>query len=242
MYYAIAGEGSTVVLLHGAALTVETNWSNQIPVLSRRYKTIAIDLRGHGRTTNPSGILDYKTMAGDVVKLLENLSLVRAHIVGFSMGGMIAIRIALLYPEFVRTLILCSSGYYVSKEGRSLFAKSADPQIIEESYSELVAFYRRVHREDGSDYWKQLLGQLVKSSRQRISKAELSRILVPTLIIVGDHDPYGFTRQALEMHDAIRGSELAMFPNTGHLITNTKQKLFNETVLDFLNRRGGESI
>lgn len=240
MYYAVAGEGPPIALIHGAAMTVETNWSNQIPVFSRRYRVMAMDLRGHGRTTNPSGILDHHTMAEDVVKLLEKLHFEKTHIIGFSMGGMIAIRIALDHPELVRTLTLCGSGHYVSDEARDLFAKSADPQMMEEANSEWVPFYRRIHKEDGPDYWKRLLNQLIKSSQHKIPLAELSRIRVPTLIIVGDHDPYGFTRHALEMHDAITGSELAVFPNTGHLIPNNKPKLFNEIVLGFLNRRGGE--
>lgn len=240
MYYMTAGEGPPIALLHGAALTVETNWSNQIPVLSRRYKVVAMDLRGHGRTDNPSGILDYQTMAEDVIKLLEKLCFEKTHLIGFNIGGMIAALLALSRPKLVKTLILCSSGYYVPKGCRDLFAKSADPQMIEESSSEWASFHRRVPKEGGSDRWKHLLDQLIKSSEHKIALTTLSRISVPTLIAVGDHNPYGFTRQAIEMHDAIRDSELAVFPNTGHLIPTGKQKLFNETVLDFLSRRGGE--
>lgn len=70
-----------------------------------------------------------------------------------------------------------------------------------------------------------------------MSLTDLTKISVPTLIVVGDRDPYGFTKQTIEMHDAIRGSELAIFPNSGHMIPD-KAKLFNEIVLDFLERRG----
>lgn len=239
MYYAIAGEGPTLALLHGAALTIETNWSNQIPVFSRKYRVVAMDLRGHGRTNNPSNIMSHNIMAEDVINLLDRLHFERIHFIGFSIGGMIATRIALSHMETVKTLILCSSGYRVSKEARDLFAKSIDPKAMEEDDLERADFYKRIHIKGGPNYWKRLLRQIIKSSRSKIvSLSDLSKINVPTLIIVGDQDPYGFTKQAIEMHNAIRGSELAIFPDMGHLIPNKKPKLFNETVLDFLERRG----
>jgi len=238
MYYLAAGEGPTITLLHGAALTIETNWSNQIPIFSRKYKIVAIDLRGHGRTNNPSNILNYDIMTRDVVKFLEKLKIGKTHLVGFSMGGMIAARIALDHPELVKTLVLCSSGYNVSKEGLDLFAMSVNPNLLEAN-QELADFYRRIHRSNGPEYWKQLLALLIKSSKgHKISLPVLSRINVPTLIVVGDSDPYGFTEQAIEMCGAIKGSELAVFPNTSHMVPNNKSKLFNETVMDFLERRG----
>jgi len=241
IYYAIAGEGPPLALLHGAALTIETNWSNQIPIFSRKYKVVAIDLRGHGRTNNPSNIMNYDTMAEDVAKFLDRLRFGKSHLIGFSMGGMIAARIALSYPELAKTLILCSSGYHVSREAQHLFAKSVDPKTMEETDLERADFYRRIHKKGRSNYWKRLLKQLIKSSRSKTDLNDLSKINVPTLIIVGDQDPYGFTRQAIEMHDVIRGSELAVFPDIGHLIPNKKPRLFNETVLDFLERRGSQT-
>jgi len=238
MHYATAGEGSTLTLLHGAALTLETNWANQIPVFSRKYRVVAIDLRGHGRTNNPKGILNL-LMVGDVHKFLEKMSIEGTHLLGFSMGGMIALRLTLEKPELVKTLILCSIGYRLSKEGHDLFVENANPQAMEESNPELAEFYRRIHRSGGPNLWKRLLKQLTESKKEyNLSLDDLSRISVPTLIVVGDRDPYGFTKQALEMHDAIRESELAVFPNADHMIPERRVKLFNETVLDFLERRG----
>jgi pimeloyl-ACP methyl ester carboxylesterase len=241
MYYIIAGEGQPIALIHGAVLNIGTNWSGQIPVFSRNFKVIAMDLRGHGRTNNPSGILDHNTMAEDVASLLEKLHIGKTNLVGFSRGGTLAIRIALSHPELVNTLTICSSGYYVSKEGLNLFHKNMDPKTMEESGSEWVAFYRRIHRTNGIDYWKQLINQLRKSPKRKISLAELSRINVPTLIVVGDKDPYGFTQQAIEIHEALKDSELAVLPNTGHWVPEKKARRFNETVMDFLKRRSNQT-
>ena len=89
--------------------------------------------------------------------------------------------------------------------------------------------------------WKKLLKLLIKTTAEyKLSLHDISTINLPTLIVVGDHDPYGFTEQALEIHDAIQNSELAFFPDTDHMIPERKAKLFNETVLDFLKRRGDQ--
>ncbi len=238
MNYTMAGEGRPITLLHGAALTIETNWANQIPVLSRRRKVIAVDLRGHGRTNNPRGILGHDLMASDVAKFLGMVGVERTGLLGFSMGGMIAIRLVLEHPELVSTLILCSTGYSVSREGHELFARKSDPQLMEESSPEWAEFYKRIHVGEGPDSWRKLFSQLRDSPKGRkVELVDLSGISVPTLVVVGDRDPYGFTKQALEMHEAIRGSELAVLPDAGHMIMEKKAKLFNEIVLDFLDRR-----
>lgn len=235
MYYLIAGEGTPVTLLHGATLTLETNWSNQIPVFSKTHRVITMDLRGHGRTNNPSKILNQTVFSTDVIKLLEKLHVQRTHLIGFSMGGMAALHIALDTPQLVTTLILCSSGYYVSERSRVLFAQNIDPTSLENLNSKWVDFYRTIHRESGVEYWKCLFKQLVEYPKHHeVSFQQLSKIHVPTLLIVGDRDPYGFTKQALEMHSMIVDSELAILPDTGHMVPTKSSKIFNEIVLNFL--------
>jgi len=238
MYYSSAGKGQTVVLIHGAALTSESNWSNQIPIFSKRYRVIAMDLRSHGRTNNPANSLDVNIMAEDVVKLLEKLDLGKVHVIGFSLGGVIAIRVVLKHPKLVKTLTICSSGYYVSDENLSFFAKSMDSNKMEDTNSEKAAFYRWIHKKGGTEHWIKLINQILKAPKNEIALKTLSGIDVPTLIIVGDRDQYGFTKQAMEMYDVIKNAELAIFPNTDHLVPQKKSSLFNKTVLNFLQRRG----
>jgi pimeloyl-ACP methyl ester carboxylesterase len=190
MRYIMVGDGVPLTLLHGATLTLETNWSNQIPVFTRTHRIIAMDLRGHGRTNNPSNVLNQTLFSNDVIKLLEKLNVQSTHVIGFSMGGMTALRIALDAPQLVKTLILCSSGYYVSKKSRVLFAQNVDPLSLENINSEWVDFYRTIHREGGPNYWKRLLKQLVEYPKHHeVSLQRLSQIHAPTLIIVGDRDP-----------------------------------------------------
>ena len=238
MNYTVAWEGPTLTLLHGAALTIETNWANQIPVLSRKHRILAMDLRGHGRTNNPCGIISHDLMVNDVLSFLKKMDIERTNLLGFSMGGMIATRIALKRLELVNTLILCATGYYVTKEGHELFAKKVDPQLIEGSNPKWTGFYSRIHVGEGPDSWRKLLKQFKDSpTRYKVELHDLSRISAPTLIVVGDRDPYGFTKQALDMHEAIRGSEFAILPDAGHMIMEKKAELFNKIVLDFPDRR-----
>ena len=240
IHYILAGEGPPLTLLHGAALTLETNWSNQIPVFARTHRIIAVDLRGHGRTNNPSEVLNQTAFSNDVIKFLEKLNVKTTHLIGFSMGGMTALRIALDAPQLVESLILCSSGYYVSEKTRVLFAQNVGYTSLENVNSEWADFYRTIHREGGPEYWKQLLKKLIKYPKHHeIRLQQLSKIHAPTLILVGDRDPYGFTKQAMEMHDALANSELAVLPNTGHMVPNKKSKVFNEIVLNFLKKHKG---
>jgi pimeloyl-ACP methyl ester carboxylesterase len=235
MHYLMSGEGPPITLLHGAALTLETNWSNQIPVFSRTHRVIAVDLRGHGRTNNPSTALSQAVFATDVINLLEKLQVPQTHLIGFSMGGMTALRIALNAPQLVKSLILCSTGYYVSERSRTLFAQNIDPFTLENLDSEWVEFYRTIHRASGENSWKRLVKQLTESPKHhKLSLPQLATIHAPTLLIVGDRDPYGFTQQAMEMHSAIADSALAILPDTGHMIPTKNAKVFNEMVLRFL--------
>lgn len=137
---------------------------------------------------------------------------------------MIALCIALDHPELVKNLILCSTGYYISKKSLNLFSKRINPTTIEKNNPKLLDFYKSNHLGEEPNYWKQLLNQLKKYGKtQKTSLLDLSKIRAPVLIIVGDHDLYGFTNQAIKMHNAIKKSELAIFPKNGNSIPNNKQ-------------------
>ncbi len=105
IYFRVFGQGEPVLLLHGGVMSWES-WAVQIPRLYRRYQVIAMDLRGHGRTTLGDAPLDYRRLAKDAVSLLDNLGRGPAHVVGWSDGGCAGLAIALERPDMVRSLIL----------------------------------------------------------------------------------------------------------------------------------------
>jgi pimeloyl-ACP methyl ester carboxylesterase len=111
MYYEIRGEGQPVVLLHGGTSTIETSFSEQIPVLARNHRVIAIEQMGHGHTGDVGGReLSYEGMAEDTAALLVHLGIQNADIVGWSDGGQLALRLAFTHPELVRRVVASGVG------------------------------------------------------------------------------------------------------------------------------------
>lgn len=108
MYYEVYGNGEPLVLIHGLGLA-SSRWENQIPVFSQKYQVIVFDNRGVKQTDAPNSPYSTEEMADDTVALLQALNITKAHILGFSMGGMIAQYIAIKYPEIVNSLILIST-------------------------------------------------------------------------------------------------------------------------------------
>src|SRR3569623_3161202 len=102
IYYEVYGQGQPLVLLHGAFMSIEMNWGQLIPELSKTRKVIAIEMRGHGHTPFSEGKLDLATMARDVEAVMNYLKVESADVVGYSMGGTIAYQLITQSPKRVR--------------------------------------------------------------------------------------------------------------------------------------------
>ena len=112
MYYEIYGSGSPLVLIHGAASTIQTTFGRLIPELSKTYQIIAVELQAHGHSDNRDGRpITFEQDAEDVVGLLKQLHIGQADFFGFSNGGTTALEIAIHHPAIVKKLIFASSMY-----------------------------------------------------------------------------------------------------------------------------------
>src|SRR5262245_1639031 len=101
MYYEVHGSGDPVVLLHGAFMTITNNWTGSIGELSKTRKVIAVEMQGHGRTADIDRDITSKNLADDVAALLEHLKIPRADLIGYSMGGAVAMQCAIRHPDKV---------------------------------------------------------------------------------------------------------------------------------------------
>ena len=111
MYHEVYGEGEPLVLLHGAFSAIGTSFAKLIPGLSRKRQVIGLELQGHGRTADIDRPLTVEALADDVVGALDQLSLERADLFGYSTGGSVALHATVRRPERVRKLVLASVGY-----------------------------------------------------------------------------------------------------------------------------------
>ncbi|WP_295806608.1 alpha/beta hydrolase [uncultured Nitratireductor sp.] len=187
------GQGDPILLIHGFASTHYVNWVAPGWVKTLRdagYRVIALDNRGHGRSTKSHDEVDYTPhrMAGDAAALLDHLHISRAHVMGYSMGARISAFLALEHPSRVATLILGGLGLGMI-EGVGEWDEIAealradDPDTI---VSERGQMFRKFADQTKSD--REALAACIATSRELLSAADAARIDAPTLVAVGTRD------------------------------------------------------
>jgi pimeloyl-ACP methyl ester carboxylesterase len=222
------GDGHPLVLLHGAFGTIESCFAGLLPVLARSFEVIAVELQGHGRTRDIGRPLAYRPMAADVAVLLAALGIPRAHFAGYSMGGAVALQLALDRPELVGRLV-CFGAASFDPGGmypEYLAAlESFDPHQLDGS--RWHAAYRRVAPDP--DAWTSLVGkvnELDRSGEPSWPRERLEALQAPTLLINGDSDLVR-PEHAVQMFRLLGGgvpgapagmrqAQLALLPGTSH--------------------------
>jgi len=109
LYYEMTGEGEPLLLIHGLGSSVR-DWQEQVPFFAEQFQVITVDVRGHGRSTKPPGPYSVPKFTEDIVKLLQSLHVGPVHVIGLSMGGMIAFQMGVSWPQMVRSLVIVNSG------------------------------------------------------------------------------------------------------------------------------------
>src|SRR5580692_4279575 len=132
MYYEVHGSGEPVVLLHGAFMTITNNWDGWIGELSKTRKVIAVEMQGHGRTADIERDISSENLADDVALLLDHLKVPRADVIGYSMGGGVAMQCAIRHPEKVRKVVSISALF--RHDGSVKEAQDAIPQLTAEAF------------------------------------------------------------------------------------------------------------
>src|SRR3954465_7527223 len=126
MYYETYGDGSPLVLLHGGMLSIDLNFAGLIPTLANRHRVIGVEMQGHGRTADIDREITPAALASDVVGLLDHLGIDRAHVLGHSMGGAVALELAVSHPERVRSVVPIS----ISVRPDGMHADLSDPSTF----------------------------------------------------------------------------------------------------------------
>ncbi|HWO00686.1 MAG TPA: alpha/beta fold hydrolase [Blastocatellia bacterium] len=177
LHYIVEGKGQPIVLIHGLGSNIRMNWQlpGVISILSKNYQVIALDLPGHGESDKPTNEAAYGTeMVEDVVRLLDHLNIKRAHMVGYSMGGMIAMRLMATHQDRVLSGIVGGMGWLRDGSGLQRFWE----RIPERQSSGTTSARSRT-----PSVCAHSLGKLA------LTEAELRAIKAPVGIIVGDRDP-----------------------------------------------------
>jgi pimeloyl-ACP methyl ester carboxylesterase len=241
VYYEVYGEGKPIVLLHGAFYTIEMNWAELIPELSKTRKVIAIELQGHGHSPFSDRKLDLATLASDVAGVMDYLKIDSADVAGFSMGGSIAYQFAVKYPNRLRKLVIISSTYKTN--GYLLIVNNAFKEFTPEFFDNtpLKTAYDAVAPDKTK--WRAFLQQMFDLDKVpfNIGDSNIAKIATPVLIISGDND--GLDKiELMKTYKLLGGgvsadlqpmpkSQLAIVPSQGHVSLMMQTK----TILDYLD-------
>lgn len=218
--YIEKGRGQPLILLHGNGED-SSYFTHQVEYFSQWYRVLALDTRGHGKSPRGTALFSIGQLAEDLYAFLEEKKISRAHILGFSDGGNIALTFALRYPERVDHLILNGANLFPAgvKPGVQL------PVVVGYSIASLFAKGSPKARKKA-----ELLGLMVKEPN--IRPETLANLDIPTLVIAGDRDMIQEAHTRL-IHRSIPGSRLVILPGD-HFIANKEPGAFNRAVEEFL--------
>lgn len=238
-----------IVLIHGFPLNYEM-WQPQIECLTKRFRVIAYDVRGHGKTSSrdPQYVIEF--FVDDLIGLLDQLKIERAILCGLSMGGYIALRRVERNPERVMGLILADtqsrsdSNEIKLKRAPIKSVKTQGVEVYAEtSVKTLFALDSLTKKTDVVEKIKEIIransssaicAALLALSGRTDTTPALPSINVPTLILVGEHDALTPPVASQEMHNKIVNSEIHVIPNAGHLSNLENPDEFNKYMLSFL--------
>lgn len=188
MYYEIYGKGKPLILLHGAFYTIDMNWAELIPELSKNRMVIALEMQGHGHTPYSSRELSITTLANDVEKLMDHLKIDSADVAGYSMGGSVAYQFAVQSPKRLRKLVIISSTYKTA--GWLPIVNGAFKDFKPEFFDDtpLKTNYDAVAPDKTK--WRDFLKQMFVFADEpfNVGDSNIAKIAAPVLIISGDND------------------------------------------------------
>jgi pimeloyl-ACP methyl ester carboxylesterase len=259
IHYVEAGEGEPLLLLHGGMVSTNPIWTgvpvayaSHMPTLASHFRVIAPDTRGAGRTVHPGGTVTFDVLADDVLALIDTLGLDRPLIAGFSEGAITATVAGIRAPGSVRAIVN-HAGYDVLDPhapsfamlrqalGGSPDAVGANPDAAARFFSqsaEMQGAFELMKADEeggqGTDHWREYLRFAFHRTAQPpgYTFEDLAVITAPTLIVVGDRDEFCSVEAGVRAYRALAEGELAVVPNTGHIITPSLVGL----MVEFLER------
>jgi pimeloyl-ACP methyl ester carboxylesterase len=236
IYYETRGEGAPLILLHGGT-GVGANWDLIFKEPPEGRRLIIPDLRGHGRSTNPSGEFTIRQLALDVFGLLDRLEIERFEAVGLSLGAKTLLHMATQQPGRVDAMVLVSATPYFTEQARSAMREMTPENRTEQEW-QLMRQWHKQGDEQIRALWMQMNRFKDSYDDMNFTPPYLSTIEARTLIVHGDRDPLYNANLAMEMYLAIPRSYLWIIPNSGHgPIFGEMAECFVETAMAFL---GGE--
>jgi pimeloyl-ACP methyl ester carboxylesterase len=243
MYYEVSGAGDPIVVLHGAYMNIPT-MGGIIPGLAKTRKVYAIELQGHGRTTDIDRPITYQNLADDVAAFMDAVGLAKADVFGYSMGAITGLQLAIRHPEKVNKLISASGAY--DARGRQPEFTAMIPAMTVDMFVGMpfAAEYRKLAPNPNG--FPELVRKVIQLQKEPMAwEEDVKKIKAPVLVIAGDAD--GFTLEHMvslfrllgggamgDMGKPLPASRLAVLPATSHTSVITQTELLLSVIEPFL--------
>lgn len=223
LYYEVYGEGEPLVLLHGNSGSIK-DYYQQISVLSKQYKVIAVDTRGQGKSKDTSKKdFTYKLFADDIKALADELNLDKINIVGWSDGGNTGLEFALKYPDRLNKLVAI---------GANVFPEGVEDKLLERFTSQMKQLNDMA---PGETFGERRLLKIMLTE-PNISKSDLNNIKSPVLVIAGDRDVIKPDHTEF-ISKQIPNAEKKIYQDTTHMVPFEKPDQLNADILSFLGKK-----
>jgi pimeloyl-ACP methyl ester carboxylesterase len=233
MYYEARGDGEPLLLLHGGT-GIGADWAHVFPADPPGCRVVVPDLRGHGRSTNPSREFTFRQCARDVLALLDALQIDRAKAIGLSMGAKTLLHAATQQPDRVPAMVVVSATPYFPPPMRAIAATFDADTLSDDEWAALRR--RHVHGDDQiRALWAMTRGFAASYDDMAFTPPLLATIRARTLVVHGDRDPLYPVELGVELYRSIPDAALWIVPNAGHgPIFGAMAARFAETALAFL--------
>lgn len=234
MYYQIMGQGKPLLILHGFTGS-SADLVDMFGDLSKKYKLIIPDLRGHGRSTNPSKEYTFKQTALDVISLLEHLKVTQCQAIGFSGGGCTLLQMAHVNPAILVSMVLVSATPYFPESTQLIMKQYAWAEKSEDQWTALRKIH--FHGDEQINLLFEHAASFGEDPNDMNFKPEmLSQIQTRTLIVQGDKDPLYPLDLTIELYQSLPNANLWILPNAGHVPINGENiALFKKCILKYFS-------
>ena len=243
MYHEVSGRGDPLVVLHGAYMNIP-EMGAIIPLLAKTHRVYAVELQGHGRTTDINRPITYQNLADDVATFMDSVGLVNADVFGYSMGGQAALQLAIRHPKKVRRVVAASVAYDL--RGWQPVYTEAIPKMTVEMIMGMpfAAEYRKLA--PNPEGFPELARKLIALEKEPMAwEADVKKIQAPVLIISGDSDVMTLEHSVTlfrllgggvmgDMGKPLPASRLAVLPATSHTAVITQPDLLHALIEPFL--------
>lgn len=233
MYYEIRGEGEPLILLHGGG-GVGANWELIFKEPPEGFQLVIPDMRGHGRSTNPSMGFTFRQLALDVFALMDRLGIERFKAIGLSLGAKTLLHLATQQPSRIEAMVIVSATPYFPAQARAIMREMTPDNRSDAEWQQMREWHQHGDEQIRA-IWRQMNALKDSYTDMNFTPPYLSTITARTLIVHGDRDPLYPVDMAMEMYAAIPRSYLWVIPNGGHgPIFGDRASSFVETALAFL--------